>query len=139
MITSKATCLFLLFLFSLYHIDPTSTLHRVHTQSLFQHSFVNSKAIPPHFYCFLLQLPHFLLFWNFLLPPPPPPPPPTHFYCFPSSSSSSSLTRESIHEVIGSTRSWSVSWSSGVNFHCMQMSLVMSAAYFGDDGNDAPF
>ena len=41
---------------------------------------------------------------------------------------------ESIHEVIGScTQGWSVGWlvgwlvgwSSGVNFHCMQMSLVM--------------
>ena len=40
------------------------------------------------------------------------------------------LTRESIHDVIGSTRHWSVGWSSGVNFHCMQMSLVMSAVYF---------
>ena len=31
-------------------------------------------------------------------------------------------------------------WSGVVNFHCMQMSLVISMRfYFGDDGNDAPF
>ena len=40
------------------------------------------------------------------------------------------LTCESIHKVIGSTQHWSVGWLSGVHFLCMQMSLVMSAAYF---------
>ena len=40
------------------------------------------------------------------------------------------LTHESTYDVIGSTRHWSVGWSSGVNFHCTQMSLVMSAVYF---------
>ena len=40
------------------------------------------------------------------------------------------LTCESIHKAIGSTQHWSVGWSSGVHFLCMQTSLVMSAVYF---------
>ena len=51
------------------------------------------------------------------------------------------LTRESIHEVIGScTQGWSVGWSSGVNFHCMQISLVMRRWFISSgDFDGAPF
>ena len=61
---------------SLYFYFPstTSTLHRAHTQSLFQYSLVNSKAIPPpsDFCCFL--------------------PPPPLFYCFSSSTTTTTFS-----------------------------------------------